>query len=212
MTCIIFPKNLGVLGDLAVFNFPMKKDADLLPREYSQNKSAAHCVLPREARRARIALFAGIFAALFTVALDQLTKIWIRDAIPLGGRIEAWPGVFHWSHVQNFGAAWGALSGQKALLIFITVAVLAGAIYNAKRVAQRGFLTALALGFIVGGALGNLYDRLVFGHVTDMIGFDTSLRVLATFPVFNLADAALTLGVILMMIQVFFFERDDHAA
>ena len=187
----------------------MKKNARLTSREYSQSKSASHCELSAPARRARIALFAGSFAALFTVALDQLTKIYIRDAIPLGGRTEAWPGVFHLSNVQNFGAAWGALSGQKALLIFITVAVLAGAIYNAKRVAQHGVLPALALGFIVGGALGNLYDRLVFGHVTDMIDFDTSLRVLATFPVFNLADAALTLGVILMMIQVFFFERDD---
>ena len=189
----------------------MKNDARLTPREYSQEKSAAHCTLSKPQRRARQALFAGSFAALLTVVLDQMLKIYIRDAIPLGGRIEAWPGVFHLSHVQNFGAAWGALSGQKALLVFITIAVLAGAIWNAKRVAQRGFLPALALGFIVGGALGNLYDRLVFGHVTDMIDFDTNLRVLANFPVFNLADAALTLGVILMMIQVFFFERDDRA-
>lgn len=181
-------------------------------REYSQAKPAAHDTLPLEARGVRLALFACAFAALLTVTLDQILKVYIRNAIPIGGRIELWPGVLHFSHVQNFGAAWGALSGRKWLLIAITVAVLAGAIYNAKRIARSGFLPALGLGFIIGGALGNFYDRIAQGHVTDMIDLDTNLRVLATFPVFNLADCALTLGVILLMIHFFFFDREENTS
>jgi signal peptidase II len=175
-----------------------------------KNSEVGHCTLSKEERRARLAFFGGAFAAVFTVLLDQLLKIYIRNAIPVGGRIEVWPGVFHFSHVLNFGAAWGALSGRKFLLIAITLAVVAGAIYNAKRIARNGFLPALGLGFIVGGALGNLYDRIAQGHVTDMIDFDTNLRVLATFPVFNLADCALTFGVILLMIHFFFFDREEN--
>lgn len=136
--------------------------------------------------------------AFVVVALDQISKAWIRANLVVGDEIVVVPNVVHLSHVLNRGAAWSLLSGQRWLLIVITIVVI-GAILSASRsLVERGVLGAWSVGLISGGALGNLVDRIFHGQVTDMIDMDTSWNVVRNFPVFNLADSALTLGVCLL--------------
>ena len=152
---------------------------------------------------ARMSWFAG--AAILALLLDQLSKIWIRANLPEGGALPLLPGWMHLEHVHNHGAAWGVLSGQKWLLIAFTVAVTALVVSSAREVSRRGKLAAIGFGWILGGALGNLLDRVMYGYVTDFFDLDTPIAWLQTFPVFNVADSALTAGVILMLITLLRF-------
>ena len=155
---------------------------------------------------AHLSWFAG--AALMALGLDQLSKIWIRANLPEGGQLPLLPSWIHLEHIKNHGAAWGVLSGQKWLLIAFTIAVTALVVSSAREVSRRGKLAAIGFGWILGGALGNLLDRVMFGYVTDFFDLDTPVRWLQTFPVFNVADSALTGGVILMLITLLRFPGD----
>ena len=150
--------------------------------------------------------FAG--AAILALALDQLSKIWIRANLPQGAERPLIPGWIHLGHIENHGAAWGVLAGQKWLLILFTIVVTALVVSSAREVSRRGKLAAVGFGFILGGALGNLIDRVMFGYVTDFFDLDTPVRWLQTFPIFNVADSALTCGVILMLVTLLFFGDD----
>ena len=156
---------------------------------------------------ARLNWFAG--AAILALGLDQLSKIWIRSNLPGGAQLPLIPGWMHLEHVKNHGAAWGVLAGQKWLLIAFTVAVTALVVSSAREVSRRGKIAAIGFGWILGGALGNLLDRVMFGYVTDFFDLDTPVRWLQTFPVFNVADSALTGGVILMLITLLRFPDES---
>jgi signal peptidase II len=147
--------------------------------------------------------------ALVVVVLDQLCKFWIRSTLPAGTTREVLPGWVHLSHSLNDGAAWGMMSGQRWLLILISIGVSIFIIKLAREFTARGVLALSALGLIFGGAIGNLIDRIAFGHVTDMIDLDTPLEILRTFPVFNIADSALTIGVILLILD-FLLRREPE--
>ena len=159
---------------------------------------------------ARMGWFAG--AALLALVLDQLSKVWIRANLPEGAELPLLPGWIHLEHVQNHGAAWGVLAGQKWLLIAFTIAVTALVVSSAREVSRRGKVAAIGFGFILGGALGNLFDRAAFGYVTDFFDLDTPLTWLQTFPVFNVADSALTAGVILMLITLLRFPDEAKSS
>lgn len=143
-------------------------------------------------------LFGGV--ALVITLLDQVFKTWIRGAIPFGGKLDLVPGWVHLTHTLNHGAAWSMLSGQRWLLILISIGVSIFVVRLTKELAPHGKLPVLSLGLIFGGAIGNLIDRISIGAVTDMIDLDTPISFLRTFPVFNIADSALTVGVILLII------------
>ena len=142
-------------------------------------------------------------AAVAAFALDQITKIWVRRALEVGESRPFLPDWMHLEHVQNHGAAWSILSGQKWLLIGFTLLIVGVILHSAREVAARGALAAAGFGLILGGAVGNLFDRIAFGHVTDFFDLDTPFSVLQTFPVFNIADSALTVGVVLMLLSLF---------
>lgn len=149
--------------------------------------------------------------AILVVAIDQLFKVWVRGTLPVGDTQPVIEGWLLWTHSLNTGAAWSMLAGQRWLLILISLGVSAFILRMAhefSRDTRRQTLPLLALGFIFGGALGNLIDRVFFGVVTDMIDLDTPLEFLRTFPVFNLADSALTVGVILLMLH-FLLAREE---
>ena len=156
---------------------------------------------------ARMGWFAG--AAILALALDQLSKIVVRAGLGVGSRWPLVPGWIHAEHIQNHGAAWGVLAGQKWLLIAFTIAVTAMVVGSAREVSRRGKLAAIGFGWILGGALGNLLDRVMFGYVTDFFDLDTPVSWLQTFPIFNVADSALTAGVILMLITLLRFPDES---
>ena len=135
---------------------------------------------------------AGIVAAVVLIA-DQLTKQLVRSSIALGASRHLLPGVTL-VHAQNSGIAFSLLTGSDVGVIVVTLVVVVLVLaYFARQGERRGMW--LACGLIVGGALGNLADRLRAGLVTDFIK-------LPHWPAFNLADAAITLGVLTLFIVV----------
>lgn len=141
-------------------------------------------------RDRRFALFAAVLFAV--LAADQATKAIVRHALGAYGQVTVIPGALWFTHVQNPGAAFGVLGGKRWLFVLISAAVLAGIILVVALFKPRSVLLTCALGLVGGGALGNLIDRIVSGTVTDF--FD-----LGWFPVFNIADAALDVGVALVV-------------
>ena len=133
--------------------------------------------------------------AVFLVA-DLLSKHFIDASLPLGGSAEFLPGFINIQTVHNSGAAWGIFSGSQTFLIiltFIFIVVLAWVAYAEK---TKNPLFHIALGLIFAGSIGNLVDRLAFGYVRDFLHFE----FWDSFPVFNIADICLCLGVAMLLI------------
>jgi len=142
--------------------------------------------------------------ALTVVALDQLTKLYIQRTLTLGEGIVIIPGFFQISYVLNPGAAFGFLAGSHPAFrnpFFIGVSILAIflIVYYSRRVKEKGPLFVLGLGFILGGAVGNLIDRLRIGMVVDFLDFYLGNY---HWPTFNVADATITTGVFLMLLDL----------
>lgn len=145
------------------------------------------------------------------LVLDQLFKLWVRQNFAIGATQSVIDGWLSWTHSLNTGAAWSILAGQRWLLVLVSLGVSAFILKMAhefSRETSRQTVPLLALGFIFGGALGNLIDRVLHGVVTDMIDLETPIEFLRTFPIFNLADSALTVGVVLLAFY-FLFNRED---
>lgn len=140
---------------------------------------------------------------------DRLTKLWIERSVSAFETIPIVPGIFNIVHVQNRGAAFGIMNEsdsdiRSAFLIGVSGAVLLFLIYGLFRPSRLGldgrtWLLA-ALGMIVGGAAGNLYDRLVFGSVTDFLQVFLGTY---EFPSFNVADSAITVGCLVILAESF---------
>jgi signal peptidase II len=114
----------------------------------------------------------------------------------IGETIPLWEGVFHLTSHRNAGAAFGILQNQRWFFIVITFAVIAGLIFYLRRTRANQPLLSTGLAFILGGAIGNFIDRLFFGKVVDFFHF-----VLIDFPIFNIADSAITIGVSLIILD-----------
>jgi signal peptidase II len=132
-----------------------------------------------------------IAVIIFTIlSLDQLTKFAISRNLSFLQSLPVIPRVFHLTLVANRGAAFGILKNQT--LLFISTSLLAVVlIFFALRDNRRKGLYSFSLSLILGGALGNLIDRLRFGYVIDFLDF----RI---WPVFNIADSAITVGAIVL--------------
>ena len=149
---------------------------------------------------------------IFALLLDQLTKIFIISrCIPnVGDYIKVIPKVISFVYTKNYGAAWGILQNNTIFLIIMTFIgmgiMIAFYIIRLKKVENRASITfAVATGLIVGGAVGNLIDRLFLGYVRDFINFD-----FLYFPVFNFADAALSIGIIIMLVYILFLYSKEE--
>jgi signal peptidase II len=143
--------------------------------------------------------------ALFVIALDQLTKWLIVKNFELGESVKVIEDFLYITSHRNRGAAWGILQGQMWFFYVITVIVIIGIIYYIQKAAKGKMLLGLSLGLMLGGAIGNFIDRVYRKEVVDFIntyifGYD--------FPVFNIADSALVIGVGMLMIQMLLEERE----
>jgi signal peptidase II len=128
--------------------------------------------------------------------LDQLSKNWIEARLALGQSIPVIPEVFQITHVKNTGAAFSMLEQYPSLLLAISTLLFLGFLGVSLLKARLSGLEAAAYGLILGGALGNLSDRLSQGHVTDYLDF-----VLIRYPIFNLADVFIFCGVVLLIMR-----------
>jgi signal peptidase II len=134
--------------------------------------------------------------AVIVFLLDRFTKWLVVTKMEYGQSIPLWEGVFHLTSHRNRGAAFGILQNQRAFFIIITLAVVIGIAWYLRKVAGRQTLVSWALALILGGAVGNFYDRLLTGEVVDFLHF-----VLINFPIFNVADSAIVVGVALFVID-----------
>ncbi|MBQ7886337.1 MAG: signal peptidase II [Clostridia bacterium] len=135
--------------------------------------------------------------ALAVIVLDQITKAYVRE-FPLGETFFEMPGLLSLTHCVNSGAAFSMLSGHPALLAFLSLALLALIWTYAVKKLRLSVAGWAAFACLVGGGVGNLLDRLLFSGVTDYI----RLRFI-DFPVFNLADIAITGSIAVLLILLF---------
>lgn len=131
--------------------------------------------------------------AAFVIVLDQATKVFIRYLMPVNSSYPLVPGIIHVTHVRNSGAAFGLLPNQKIIFLVVSIVVIAVIVYYYLRAKVEDRQQMLALGLLLGGAVGNVIDRIFLGEVTDFI----DLRI---WPVFNLADSSIVVGAIMLSI------------
>ena len=156
-------------------------------------------------------LHAGLIVGIVLV-LDQLTKYVVEARIRLHDVIVVVPGFFNLTHVRNKGAAFGILSDLPEFwrsAFFITITFIAVAAISALIVKTRERLPVYAFSFIAGGALGNVVDRIRYGEVVDFIQWYVKSYY---WPSFNLADSAITLGVVLLAIEMLFMSSTKPQA
>ena len=145
----------------------------------------------------------ALFVAAVTVA-DQITKWLVVENIPLYGQVDAIPGLFHFTYVQNTGAAFSSFQGMQWLFALVFLAFTVAIIweFSKKRLPFTDFERWLMVAVYAGG-LGNMIDRVRLGYVVDMIAVD-----FMNFAVFNVADCFITCGCIAMIISLIFFNKD----
>ncbi|WP_319420806.1 signal peptidase II [Pleurocapsa sp. FMAR1] len=137
--------------------------------------------------------------AILGIIFDQITKyLVVQNFTNVGDSIPLWQGVFHLTYVINTGAAFSFFTGQVDILRWISLIVSLLLVIFVWYTPKLTLIEQLGYGFILSGAVGNGIDRFLFGYVVDFIDFR-----LINFPVFNVADVAINLGVLLLLIASF---------
>jgi signal peptidase II len=130
------------------------------------------------------------------VILDQVTKFWVANSFgEMGETLPLWPNIFHFTYVINTGAAFSFFQGGAGWLKWLSLGVSIGLMLWAWFGEKMPILEQLGYGFILAGAFGNGIDRFLFGYVVDFLDFR-----LINFPVFNLADTFINIGIICLLI------------
>ena len=134
-----------------------------------------------------------LLTALAVVVFDQLTKFFIRKNFQLSESIPVVKNIFHLTYLNNTGSAFSIFQGFNLFFIIFSIVVIGAIIYYLKHIKENEKLMQFAIGLLLGGTIGNFIDRILVGAVTDFIDF----RV---WPVFNIADSAVTISVVLLII------------
>ena len=148
----------------------------------------------------------SLFSVLSMVALDQFTKTLISEKYLVGESRTVIEGFFRITHVHNTGAGFSILQGHRELFLAITVVALIAFLYLLYK--SETVLSRVALLLMIGGTIGNFIDRLLHTYVIDFLDF---LIFGYDFPVFNIADSFLTIGVFLLIIDMIRSERHAKA-
>ena len=142
--------------------------------------------------------------AVAALILDRWTKAWIQGQFDLNESVTVIDGFFNITYVRNTGVAFGIFSSisspMKAVLLSLFTAFAAVVVVAySVRSSDRNRLLQVALALILGGALGNLYDRLAYGYVVDFLEFYVGPY---HWPSFNVADSAISIGVVLLALEI----------
>ncbi|RTE03942.1 signal peptidase II [Paenibacillus whitsoniae] len=153
--------------------------------------------------------------AVIVLVLDQITKWIIVKEIPIGEERPVIGDFFMITSHRNKGAAFGILQNQRWFFIVITILIVAGIIwYITKTIREGKVLLSFALSLLLGGAIGNFVNRALFGEVVDFlqVTFDFTLfgkAIYYEYPIFNIADSAIVVGVILIFIDSLLAARKE---
>ena len=150
-----------------------------------------------------------LLIAFFVVALDRLAKLAVEHQIPLHDGIQIIPGFFRLTHLENRGAAFGLFADSQspwtiATLVLFSVLALVVVSTLLWKNSHTVSSTGIGLALILGGAIGNLWDRLTAGHVTDFLLFYVRQY---QWPAFNVADSAIVIGAGLLVYEIVFTKK-----
>ena len=141
--------------------------------------------------------------AALVIVLDQISKAYVKAHLALNSSwmpLEWLAPMMRFTHIKNTGAAFGFFQNANLVLGILAVIIVGVLIVFYQKVHIEEKLARVALGMQVGGAIGNLIDRVLDGHVTDFIS-------VGSFPIFNIADSAVTVGVGLLLLAIYLQER-----
>ena len=149
-----------------------------------------------------------LFISLFVVLADEALKNYIVSNYTVGEVHQIIPGILSFNYLQNDGAAWNILTGQMWLFYAISVIAIAVCLYFLFNKKYKNALFDVGLALVLGGIIGNFIDRLHLKYVVDMLQLD-----FINFNIFNIADSAITTGVLIIFIYLIFFaDKDDKNA
>jgi len=144
-----------------------------------------------------------LFLSLPLYALDQLTKQWVlRSISPYDARIVV-PDFFNLVNVTNTGAAFGSFKGNNTFFVIISIIALIVVAFLLVRHRRFDPWRDVSLALLLAGILGNLTDRLLYGHVVDFLLFNLHIRCADPWPAFNVADSSISVAVVLFIIHSF---------
>ena len=148
-----------------------------------------------------------IILSLIVLSIDQVSKILIANTIDINSSIEVIKNFFYLTYTHNTGAAFSILTGKRLLLIIIAIVILIILFNYIKKNKTNNKLEILAFSLIIGGSIGNLIDRIIRGYVVDFLDF----KIFGyNFPIFNLADTFIVIGVILIVIITLTRKEVEH--
>jgi signal peptidase II len=144
-----------------------------------------------------------LFLTLPLYALDQATKQWILRSISLYDARSVVPDFFNLVNVPNTGAAFGSFKGNNTFFVVISLIALVVVTILLVRPRRSDLWRDVSLALLLAGILGNLTDRLLYGHVVDFLLFNLHIRYADPWPAFNVADSCISIAVVLFIIHSF---------
>lgn len=145
-----------------------------------------------------------IILSIILLIIDQISKLLVVKLIDINSSIKLIKNFFYLTYTHNTGAAFSILTGQRVLLILVAIVILIVIFNYLRKNKVEGKIDILAFSLIIGGSLGNLLDRIVRGYVVDFLDF----KIFGyNFPVFNLADTFIVIGVFLLLVIII---RKEH--
>ncbi len=153
-------------------------------------------------------MLAAIITALIVVT-DQITKqIVMHSGLALGESADFIPWLINFTYVKNDGAAWGMLDNARWVFMTLSSLAMLAIVYVLVKYRKRHVMLEIGLAFVLGGGIGNMIDRIIYGSVTDFLHFTSeSFPILnRNFPVFNVADIFVTVGAFVLIVYLLFVE------
>ena len=147
-----------------------------------------------------------IILSIIFIIIDQVSKIIVVNNLTNNKSIEVIKSFFYLTYTNNKGAAFSILTGRRILLILVALIVIGVLIYYVRKNKIEGKVNKIALSLVIGGSIGNLIDRIVRGAVVDFLDF----KIFGyNYPIFNLADTFIVLGVFLLLISMFSKDKNN---
>ncbi|AMB78225.1 MULTISPECIES: signal peptidase II [Pseudomonas] len=169
--------------------------------------------MPNTSNAGRFGRLGWLWLTLLVLVIDQASKTYFDGALQMYQRIVVIPDFFSWTLAYNSGAAFSFLADssgwQRWLFALIAVVVSGVLLVWLKRLGRNDTWLAIGLALILGGALGNLYDRIAYGHVIDFILVHWEHRL---FPAFNVADSAICVGAVMLALDMFKSKKSGESA
>ena len=170
--------------------------------------------MPNTSTTGRFGRLGWLWLTLLVLVIDLTTKVYFDNSLQMYQQIVVIPDLFSWTLAYNTGAAFSFLADsagwQRWLFALIAVVVSTVLVVWLKRLGRNDTWLAIALALILGGALGNLYDRIAYGHVVDFILVHWQNRWY--FPAFNFADSAICVGAVMLALDMFKSKKSEETA